>query len=239
MSFRTIVNFLKGTSFEATNVDDQDPTNGLPVQITAGEMDVNLTEVAGNNVATGNGAANSGTVRVTLATDSTGTIAMSQAAVTATKTRPNDTAVYASGDVVSDSTSAPTNFTFANAARAVGGGGVIIGASMSGSANQTIPGVFELWLWAVAPAATNDNAAMALSDTESNNVVAILEFDMIRVGNAAAAASGNVRYSVTNPVREFVCDAASTSLIGQLRVNNAYTPVAQEVFSITLQIAWR
>lgn len=218
-----------------------DTDHPLPVILVSevGDANVNVAEVGGNPTSTGNGAADSGTQRVTLASDSIGTVSPSAATVTATMTRPNDTAPYASGDVFSSSTSAGTNLTFTNMARQNGGAGIILGATISDSANQTIKGIFQLWLWAVAPGATNDNTAMALTDTESNNVVAVIDIDGVNIGNAGSGATGNVRFSATNPVREFVCDTGSTSLFGQIRVNNVYTPVASEVLSVNLLTTWR
>jgi hypothetical protein len=158
--------------------------------------------------------------------------------VSANFTRPNDTTAYTAGDVVANSTSAPVVMTFSNVVAANGKGGLIVNAKLLSSANQTTKGEFELWLFHTAPAAQNDNAACAFSDAEMANVAAVIQFPSgyAFVGNAGAGAAGNVLYQPDQVNKKFKCGASDTSLYGVLVVRNAYTPVALEVFTVTLEI---
>lgn len=155
--------------------------------------------------------------------------------IQASFTRPNDTTTYGGGDVVSNSTSAPAVITFSGAARASGGSGVLLGASVVDSANQTLAGVFELWVFHTAPTPTNDNAAITFTDAELLNLVAIVPINTNYVGLATAGAGGNRVYDSDRVDKSFVC-VGSANLFGVLVVRNAYVPVAQEIFSINLYV---
>lgn len=150
-------------------------------------------------------------------------------------TRPNDTTAYAAGDAVSDSTSAATVITFSSVARTSGGSGVLLGASILDSANQATAGVFELWLFKTSPAGQNDNAAVAFTDAELANLVAVVPLNTNYVGNSAAGASGNRIYDSDRVDKAFVT-SGSANLFGVLVVRNAYTPVALEIFTVTLYV---
>lgn len=156
-----------------------------------------------------------------------------------TLTRPNDTTAYTAGDAVTDSTSAPTAIVFANCARANGAGGHITGVTMLDSANQATDGQFELWLFSgtSAPTATNDNAAFTPTDANLANCIGVFSLTTAFAGDATAGAGGNLIYQSEQGSRPFRCGASTTSLWGLLVVRNAYTPVAQEVFTITLGIS--
>lgn len=159
-----------------------------------------------------------------------------QARITAAKTRPNDTTTYAAGEVVNESDSAGTGWTFSSCTRVNGGSGILQGATLIDSANQTLKGSFELWLFRNAPAADNDNAVFTPTDAELLDVVAVVPFSSVYVGDATSGAGGNcVHFS--QPVSiPFVCDSDDTALYGVLVVRNAYVPVANEVITINLKI---
>lgn len=151
------------------------------------------------------------------------------------KTRPNDANTYAAGDVINESTSAGTVYTFTGCARAVGGSGIILSATLDDSANQTLKLQAELWLYSASPASTgNDNAAFAPADNV--NPIAVIPIGVPYVGNAAAAGSGNVTLTSGIVNQSFLC-AADANLYGVLVARNAYIPINQEVFNIRLLIA--
>ena len=60
-------------------------------------------------------------------------------------TRPANTTAYAAGDVIADSTSAPTANELALATRKASGYALIKSATLIDSAAQATPGDFEAW----------------------------------------------------------------------------------------------
>lgn len=158
--------------------------------------------------------------------------------VQASFTRPADTNQYSAGDVVCDSTSAPTILTFTGATKdGLAGSSIIQSATITSSANQTTLPDLQLWLFDTAPAAVNDNAAFAPSDSELNKLIAIISFPQAQfvVANSASGASGNVVCNAQGLWLPFNTTAASNgSIFSQLVVRNAYTPVSGESFQIRL-----
>lgn len=156
----------------------------------------------------------------------------------ATFTRPNDTTAYADGDVVGDSTSAVSALRFPGAA-GDGFGGVIRSAHLTSNA---IPGTklnADLWLFNAPPANTygNDNDAFALNDVDRDKLVGIISLD--------GATAANVKVSTANyaviaqglaiPFK-LQKTGSETALYGVLVARNAYTPAAQEAFTVKLGI---
>lgn len=154
-------------------------------------------------------------------------------------TRPADANIYAAGDVIADSTSAPTILTFAGMAKGDSGCGIIQGAVLTSSANGTPKPDLELWIFDVAPAVTNDNAAFAVTNADLLNLVGIIPFPVgsFKVGLSGAGASGNVVCEVDNLGIPFnTLSTTPNTLFGQLVVRNAYTPISAEVIQIRLKI---
>lgn len=160
--------------------------------------------------------------------------------VTATLTRPNDTSAYAAGDVMADSTSAPTiPLTFLGVTIESPGNAVIQSLTLIDSANNATKPDLELWLFDTVPGVENDNAAFAPTDAETMTLVAVIPIPatMFVVGNAGSAAAGNAVCDIQNlgiPVNTNV--TGRTTLWGFLVVRNAYTPVANEQFTVRLHI---
>lgn len=152
-------------------------------------------------------------------------------------TRPSDTTAYAAGDAVTNSTSSPVVVTFSNMCRVSGGSGVIVGASLIDSANQSTKGDFELYLFDTTFTPDNDNAVFTPTDSELETALGFISFSssFAKSGDATSGASGNAMYasSMSNPI-PYVC--GTTSVFGGLVVRNAYTPVSAEKFTIRLQI---
>ena len=157
--------------------------------------------------------------------------------ITASLTRPNDANAYAAGDVITNSTSSPTVITFSGCARRNGKSGLVIGAQCIDSANQSTKPTLELWLFDTTFTPDNDNAVFTPTDEELATLVGIIQFNLWFVGDATAGAGGNCASlgALTEPMA-FVTGASSTSLFGILVVRNAYTPVAQEQFTIRLRV---
>lgn len=151
-------------------------------------------------------------------------------------TRPNDTNAYTAGDVVCDSTSAPTVMQFPRASLDNGESSVIQAATLVDSANQATKPDLELWLFDTAPAAVNDNAAFAPSDAEVRALVGVIAFpsSAFKSGNATSGAGGNAICFVQNIGLPIVTANDTNALYGVLVVRNTYTPVGQERFDIRL-----
>jgi hypothetical protein len=155
--------------------------------------------------------------------------------VTTNKTRPADTTAYAAGDVVNESTSAGTVWTFAAMGRYNAGTGRIVGARLVSDADVATEGDFELWLFSSSVATVNDNAAWAPTDAEMRNLVGTIAF-----GSTPKVGSGNVAYQVQEgsgglPIR-YKCGAGLTDLYGVLVVRNAYSPASGGRLDIYLDI---
>ena len=152
--------------------------------------------------------------------------------VRASVTRPADTTAYAAGDVLADSTSAPTVLTFPGVTKGANGGAVISQAmSVSNLADATKPDL-ELWIFDSAPAATNDNAAFAPSDAEMLNLVGVIPFATasFKVGG------GNI-----------VCDVQTANVVVNTKggvsdlyavpvVRNIWTAGSAETLTFTLKV---
>lgn len=154
--------------------------------------------------------------------------------VSNTITRPNDTTAYASGDAVTDSSSAATSaalFTVANCALRAGGSGWIVDALLIDSIGATVPGSFEVWLSATAfTTFTNDNSAYAPTDAESLLVSCVLTF------TTASKTANNAVYHSDRTMIPFQCAATDKNLYGLLIARSAYAPTGNETFTLVLKV---
>ena len=154
-------------------------------------------------------------------------------------TRPNNATAYTANDAISDSTTAPSAIEIAEAARSPGYGGTILGLQVLSSANQATLPQLEVYVFDSEPTPTNDADEFGLTDADAANLVGLfvvnsfydLDVTTGADGTAAgfAAAEGDGR-----PV--YKCAAGSQKLWALLKVLNAYTPVALEVFTVTLHL---
>ncbi len=150
----------------------------------------------------------------------------------ATLTRPADTVAYASGDAMTNSTSAPTALTFSNVANKNGGSFTIVSAQLiSSNQSGTGPFILDLYNGAAAPTATNDNAAYNPSDADRNNCIGTIIFP---AANVNAGSSNKVIIGTMPPIISSRCDASTTSIFGLLKAGAAYTPISAETFKIFL-----
>ena len=147
--------------------------------------------------------------------------------VSASYTRPNDTNAYIANDVISDSTSSPNNLTIATGLTS--GSSAIITSARIRVDIAAIPsgmGGFRLALFDTDPTAINDNAAFDLIDADKNKLLDIIEIDTpIDLGSRIYGTTKNINSHI---------QLATANLYIQLITKNAYTPSAQDVFTIYL-----
>lgn len=162
--------------------------------------------------------------------------AKTRARVSATITRPDDTTAYTAGDAVADATSEPSVASI-QVARANGGSGLIRDAQVVSSANQGTKADLEIWLFTAAPTAMEDNAAVDPTDAEMATVVRVLDMGSSPTeGNAGSGADGNVIYQQTGLDIPFECASGAKALYWIPVVRNAYSPVAEETFTLILGV---
>jgi len=151
---------------------------------------------------------------------------------TITKTRPADTTTYAAGDVISESTSAGTVWTFPFS-RTNGLGGILQDSALINSTAQTLKMDADLYLFDTTIASNlNDNAAFAPSDAEMKTLLTVITF----LGGAGKVGSGNFSNEVTGLARVMQCASAQSSIFGVLVARNAYVPTSAEDVTIRLKI---
>jgi hypothetical protein len=156
----------------------------------------------------------------------------------ATFTRPSDTTAYAAGDVVCNSTSAPTIMEFSPVLKLHSSGSVLAQAILVTSANVATKPDLELWLFDTTITMDNDNAAFTPTDAEMKTLVGIIEFPTadFKVGTATSGADGNAVCQASNlGIVVNTVTGTKTSLFGVLVVRNAYVPVSGEVFTVRLK----
>lgn len=152
--------------------------------------------------------------------------------VEVSKTRPADTTTYAAGDVVAESTSAATVWTFAGAAREAGLGGVLQSAVLVSSlAPPTLKGEFELYLFDTTITTQNDNAAWSPSDADAKKLLAMVPFS---TANYRSFGANNGGYILNALGISYACAAGATSLFGVLVARNAYVPGNAEELTLRL-----
>lgn len=146
-------------------------------------------------------------------------------------TRPADTAVYAAGDLVANSTTAGsvTPFVFSGIVRAAGYRSRIRRAGLRTSVANITNGAFNLHLFSALPTVTNgDNAAFNVA----SNIAAYLGFLAISLDAIGAAGSAG-----WGPVKEISWHSGNgTTLWGLLAATAAYTPASAEVLTPMLEV---
>lgn len=154
--------------------------------------------------------------------------------VAANFTRPNDTNAYAAGDVIADSTSAPTIITLSGAVKGEGESSMILSASLFSSANQATKLDARLWLFDTTVTMDNDNAAFTPTDAELRTLLAVIAFPSTAWigGDATSGAGGNAVCQAQALWLPIVAANKTNNIFAVLEARNAYTPVAQERFDI-------
>lgn len=157
--------------------------------------------------------------------------------INATITRPTDTNVYAPGDVICNSTSAPVILQFTNCVRNNNGSGVIQSMTMTDSANETIKLDGDLFLYDTTVAMDNDNSPFTPTDAEQATCIGVVQFSggSFRAGLAGAGGNGQYPDSVSKGI-PFVCKGGAKIIYGVFIARNAYVPISGEVFTFRMSI---
>lgn len=151
----------------------------------------------------------------------------------ATKTRPSDTNAYTIGDVINESTSAGTGWTFVLPGVGEVGSCILQSATIISSSNVATKLEGRLWLFDTAPAADNDNAEFTPTDVEMLRVLQVIEFPTsawLTPGATPPNAICNAQglWLPINTTKD------ANAIFGVLEARNAYVPTSGEVFTIKL-----
>jgi hypothetical protein len=149
--------------------------------------------------------------------------------VSATFTRPADTAAYAALDTVSNSTSAPTVLTFANIARVSGGSGYLVKARLMTNLS-TDTKRYRLHLFYVAPTAINDNSPYTLLYANAANRIGEVTFNACTTEGTGSTAARSMR----DDFRLSFNTSGSRDLYGILETLDAGTPSSAQQYFIEI-----
>lgn len=155
-------------------------------------------------------------------------VALTGKASSATFTRPNDATAYTAGDVVSTLAGAVGEFTTVGAANELI---AILGARFTCAVNAVPAGCtgFYLHLYNAAPTAIADNAAYNLPAADLAKYLGYVVIGQpVDLGDNIVAINDNINHTVK---------LASTSLYWILQTIGAYTPTANAVKTIFLNVA--
>ena len=155
----------------------------------------------------------------------------SRKTLTSTFARPNDTAAYAAGDVVSNATSGATAKSFANAVRAAGAGVTLTNAEIILSDVWSPRPQFRLELFN-ATLNAQDNAAYAPTEAERATCIGAFTFDGINDGYVVNSTLRIPGFWEGGGAPSF--SLAGTSLFYVLTLINAPTPVASTDITINI-----
>lgn len=156
----------------------------------------------------------------------------SAVAAAAAFTRPNDTTAYASGDLVANSTTAgsvaPLQFTVG---RIAGGTGRIGRARVQKSGTTITNCALALKLYTAAPTVANgDNGAW--SSTGAATLIGTIPVTVDQV-----LSDGAVGFGASTATIHFDLGSTATKVYGLLVATAAYTPAAEEVFTVSLEVS--
>jgi len=153
------------------------------------------------------------------------------------KTRPANTTAYTNEDVVSESASAGTAFTFDEIVPTAGGGGRIVKAVVLCDDTNITP-VMTMYLTNVTPTGNlDDNGANTnpVYATESDNFQGRL--DWAALGDLGGPSEAVLAAADTKLPLPFVCAAGDDALYGVLVVRSgAHTPTSGAKWRVTLTV---
>lgn len=105
---------------------------------------------------------------------------------------------YTAGDIVG------TQLTFANAARASGGGGTIVGATLISAAD--IIGAYDVVVSSASMTLASDNAAWAVSDADALNIIGLIQLASVwDIGNNRIAQAFGLSIPYTCAATSLFC----------------------------------
>ena len=144
-----------------------------------------------------------------------------------TLTRPDNVTAYTIGDVIGTATAADNVFTFSG----IGGGNgrtcLITSATLLIDSAVATELKADLFLFDTLPVAAIDNAADTITAAELKNCVGSISFATVMNTKL------NSVYNTTPDLQ--VKTGAAGTLYGILIAQNAYVPVAEEVYDIILE----
>lgn len=149
--------------------------------------------------------------------------------VSATYTRPADANAYVANDVISNSTSSPSNLTFATSLTA-GSSCVITSARIRIDITSVPSGMagFRLALFGAAPTAINDNAAFDLINADKDKFLDYIDID-------TPENLGSRLWGTTKNINSHI-QLVDSNIYAQLITKGAYTPSSGDVFKIYLAL---
>lgn len=153
--------------------------------------------------------------------------------ITAAFARPADTTAYAAADAISDSTSAPTVITFANAFRVATGSAYLVKARVITDNAAFLPRL-RLHLFNASPTLMNDNAAYTLLYADRAKQLGYVDIPALTIEGAGGTAARGLNAVVAAPL---VAASGATSLFALLETLDAATPASGQNFSIELTFA--
>jgi hypothetical protein len=150
----------------------------------------------------------------------------------ATMTRPSNTDVYASGDLVANSVTAgsvtPLSFT---AARVAAGSGMIRRMRLRTSSTSVTLASFRLHLYTASPTVTNGDNGVWLSD-QASNYIGGLDVTLDRAFSDGAAGNG---IPINGSELNFAL-ASGQTIYGLLEARAAYVPTSAGTFIVSLEV---
>lgn len=152
--------------------------------------------------------------------------------VSAEKTRPANLTAYTAGDVISESTSAGTPWTFSSIVRRDAARGLITGALLQ--TDEQVTPRLRLYLYSVTPTgALDDNGASTEPlYVDVGNFVGYISFDAL--DNSVGSESATSQY--TGDPLAFRCASGDDALYGVLVALDAFTPASAQKFTIVLTV---
>jgi hypothetical protein len=152
--------------------------------------------------------------------------------ISASFTRPNDTTAYASGDLVANSTTntavVPMSLALANPAQVQT---IIKRCRLLKSGTTATNGAFRVHFYGASPAVTNgDNGAWV--STKAANYFGSIDVTVIAFSDGCAAAGA----AAAGAEMQINLSSGST-VYCLLEARGAYTPAAQEVFTLSVECA--
>jgi hypothetical protein len=146
----------------------------------------------------------------------------------ASQTRPDNATPYTAYDVIG--TDPATVFTFANVVKTAGNTAIITGVSLRIDVNALPTGMetFRLHLYDASPTAIVDNGAFNLIAADRSKYLGYIDIDLpLDMGDTLYIENLNINKQIKT---------VTTSIFGQLQTKVPYTPTAQAVKTIELQI---
>lgn len=145
-------------------------------------------------------------------------------------TRPNDTTAYASGDLVANSTTAGSVTPLTLRVGRQTAGGMIRRVRIVKSGTTTSNATFRLHLYTASPTPANgDNGAWSTS-----GAAGYMGYMDVTAANTLAFTDGTAVHAAAGLGTEI--NYTASTLYGLLEAKAAYTPGAQEVFTVSLEV---